>query len=1197
MKRYVMAATAFVVVTLAVLQAAVLALLPMANQWRPEIEQLLSERFQAEVTLSEIGARTSWTGPYLEALNLVIDRAEAHIEVRRVQLLVDLPKSVWSGELVIDQLILDEGEFVSHSASATGGMPDPQAWGAVLDRIQKQLAPLGAVKLHRFDVLAGAMSAKRLSLEITPGVGLLARTRLVTEQVALPITLDWRFADDLDGAHELRLESAQVRVPLPIETPDELIAEVAAGLWLSVPREGSVRGQFQVTADALPAIPLRAELSGFVQLSGGADAQILVTETRLEAPGIQLPQMPLTLAWQDGRLHAALPELVLDGEGLFQLLESTAPDPKLQRLLTGNRPQIGLSNVRIDWQPGGMPTLDATVTQFAIEAFGGIPRIGPLNGELYAEGTRGVFRFASESGDFALPDIFPNTWRAQRLAGVLAFDRQSDGLLIRGHDLQVVDANQHVRGDLLLDLPKDREQSLHVELTADANRVALPALLPLDLDPEIREFLLRGIEQVDVRAGRISYSGPMGEFVDRSRRELSMRFPMANYRLTPLTQWPTFVGDEGVVQFAEKRAHVQLKRPEFGGLQVSEVTVAQTRDDPQVLSIRGGLTGAAQTALDVLEAAGIKPEALGRDVIFSGQLRGDVDLLAPIEGESTRGTVQIETDDLTLAVNGLKEPINALSGRATYDLSQGLQARGLTGSLLGDAITADVTADRDGVQVKATGRLQTVNVSALAGLGFSEELLTGASDWQAEVTQQDGRVRVLLRTEGVGLESRLPYPLGKPAEMPGPIVVELVQDAESHQMNARLFSETEISARLDRSPLALSVTTPTIDLLGWAQLPDDGGDSALSLLLNLDTVQIGETVLRVDQAAVQLQPDSVAVSFAGEELAGQVQRLGEAPVSINLEYVMLPAAGEFLAPPEADPLLDFDPGTLPSAMVQIGELRRGDKRYQDLEMTVVSGESRLDVTRLAFTRDGQRFVGEMAWTGATSEAGAKTALVLRAEGSSLGGFLRVNEAEPLLEAKTGQFSADLSWQGSPLGFSMLTSRGQVSLRLSDGRFFDLGNSAEVLRLFGILNIDTLTRRLRLDFLDLVQPGVAFDEVSATGRLEDGVLRLDPELVMQGPSVSFRLTGLANLAEQTLDQRLEVDIPLTNNLPLASVLLGAPQVGGAIYLVEKALGTKIIKVGKTDYRIEGSFDDPTVKLIPPFSKQKDASNADAAANPQ
>ena len=94
-----------------------------------------------------------------------------------------------------------------------------------------------------------------------------------------------------------------------------------------------------------------------------------------------------------------------------------------------------------------------------------------------------------------------------------------------------------------------------------------------------------------------------------------------------------------------------------------------------------------------------------------------------------------------------------------------------------------------------------------------------------------------------------------------------------------------------------------------------------------------------------------------------------------------------------------------------------------------------------------------------------------------------------------------------------------------------------------------------------------------------------------------MTGVADLVNQQLNQELEVDIPLTNNLPLASVLLGAPQVGGAIYLVEKALGKKLIKVGKTSYRIEGSFDDPQVSLIPPFIKKKDNVNADTTANSQ
>ena len=96
------------------------------------------------------------------------------------------------------------------------------------------------------------------------------------------------------------------------------------------------------------------------------------------------------------------------------------------------------------------------------------------------------------------------------------------------------------------------------------------------------------------------------------------------------------------------------------------------------------------------------------------------------------------------------------------------------------------------------------------------------------------------------------------------------------------------------------------------------------------------------------------------------------------------------------------------------------------------------------------------------------------------------------------------------------------------------------------------------------------------QIAEGALIFDPEFTIRGPSASFRLTS-ADLVNKELRQKLEVDIPLTNNLPLASVLLGAPQVGGAIYLVEKALGLEIIKVGKTDYRIEGSFDDPKVTI--------------------
>ncbi|NCW08178.1 MAG: hypothetical protein EBW40_00305 [Gammaproteobacteria bacterium] len=412
----------------------------------------------------------------------------------------------------------------------------------------------------------------------------------------------------------------------------------------------------------------------------------------------------------------------------------------------------------------------------------------------------------------------------------------------------------------------------------------------------------------------------------------------------------------------------------------------------------------------------------------------------------------------------------------------------------------------------------------------------------------------------------------------------------------RLFEVTEVRGSLGTNPLAIEVVTPEASIVEWANVPSrDGDGSSLSILLKTERLVLGDTPLKVDRTAINLKPNEFEVSFDGSEMAGRVSRIGEGPLLIDLEYLVLPEGGDLLDPPEEDPLFDYNPGQLPSAKIRVSQLKRGKTNYQDMNIVLVSGDSRLDATTLEFDRDGQRFQGELAWVFQNGEA--KSALLLRAQGSELGNILRVNEDEPLLEADSGRFVSNLTWAGSPLGFSVLTSEGEVELSLQDGRFLDLGNSAEVLRLFGILNIETITRRLRLDFLDLVQPGVAFDSVSAKAKISDGRLRFDPEFAMKGPSSSFRMTGTADLVNQQLNQKLEVDIPLTNNLPLASVLLGAPQVGGAIYLVEKALGTKIIKVGKTDYRIEGSFDDPQVSLIPPFSKKKDNVNADTPANSQ
>ena len=142
MIRGLLTTKAIIVVILAALQGLVLAAFPMVNYWRSDIEALLSERLDAKVTISEIGARASWTGPYLEALNIVIEKEQGSIEIRRVQMLLDLPASLESSQPVIDQLVLDEGEIIQRG-SARGAFPDPQTWALLLDQLHEIVRPMG----------------------------------------------------------------------------------------------------------------------------------------------------------------------------------------------------------------------------------------------------------------------------------------------------------------------------------------------------------------------------------------------------------------------------------------------------------------------------------------------------------------------------------------------------------------------------------------------------------------------------------------------------------------------------------------------------------------------------------------------------------------------------------------------------------------------------------------------------------------------------------------------------------------------------------------------------------------------------------------------------------------------------------------------------------------------------------------------
>ena len=316
----------------------------------------------------------------------------------------------------------------------------------------------------------------------------------------------------------------------------------------------------------------------------------------------------------------------------------------------------------------------------------------------------------------------------------------------------------------------------------------------------------------------------------------------------------------------------------------------------------------------------------------------------------------METQDLSVTWEDLREPITQVKGSARYLLNEGLYTDVLTGRLLGDPVEARITVLDGRTDITGKGRIRSVNFLKLAQLDLTEEQLFGSGEWSFVAGVRDDSSFLSLETDGAGIGSALPYPLGKDPETIGRININLSNKPSGPSLSVKLFETAEIRGALDTTPLALEVITPRIDLIGWATLPSLGsGLGEVSLLLRTEQLLLGDTPLAVSETAINLTPQEFNVSFDGTELAGLVSRVGDAPLSINLERLVLPKGGRLLDPSLEDPLLDYNPGKLPSTNVRISTLLRGDIRYQDFSAVLVSGESRIDATTLEFDRDGQHF--------------------------------------------------------------------------------------------------------------------------------------------------------------------------------------------------------------------------------------------------
>jgi uncharacterized protein YhdP len=238
-----------------------------------------------------------------------------------------------------------------------------------------------------------------------------------------------------------------------------------------------------------------------------------------------------------------------------------------------------------------------------------------------------------------------------------------------------------------------------------------------------------------------------------------------------------------------------------------------------------------------------------------------------------------------------------------------------------------------------------------------------------------------------------------------------------------------------------------------------------------------------------------------------------------------------------------------------------------------------------------------------TEGADSSQFIGRLRGGNLAEVLQAWGQEPVIESESARFDTALRWDGSParLGSDVLT--GELKIDIREGRFLRASDNAgsALLRLLSLFNFDTWARRLRLDFSDLYQSGMAFDRVRGEVYFEGaGELLIAVPIQVEGPTSELQMAGRVNFAREDLNLTLVATLPVSNNLALVAALAGGLPAAAGVYLISKAFKKQVHKVASVSYRISGDWSDPQVrfdKLFDDGGAQREQTEAAQSAKPR
>lgn len=912
-----------------------------------------------------------------------------------------------------------------------------------------------------------------------------------------------------------------------------------------------------------------------------------------------------------------------------ELIHALAPLPdQASEYLLGLAPSGTLRNLQVDYRPAA-PRVErlaftANLDAVSIAAHKWIPAVRNVSGAVQGNLGGGELRFDNRDFSLHLAELFPNPWDYRRSRGSLVWTLDDQAFTLAAPYLQVEGEEGRIAGDFLIRLMRDPEAEDYMDLRVgirdgDARYTEkyLPTRSPA-LSPALSEWLNTAIRGGTVEQGYFQYQGALNKGAADTARSLSLYFKVKDAELAFQPGWPVLREGRGEVLIEDSGVRVRLAEARMLDSRVHDATAEiphSQNGQPPWLNIEGQVDGNLRDALTVMQMAPIGTADLFAGWHADGPLSGTLNLDIPLaKGERPRAVVDFSSSDASLFVAQADLQFEGLGGEFRYDSERGFSAAELHGRTLGSLVRGKAIATRQpgkpSTRIEATG---TVALPRLLAWRKIEQPVpaSGELPFRLSLVLDGADNRLQVDSSLLGTALALPAPFGKTVNERRDTTLRMTLGGERQNYSLRhgALAALTFAAPADnwaegggelvlggaaanlRSDQGLYVRgkIPLLDLGEWQALSNDYGSASqgqqATSLLRRAQLDIGTFTgfgAQVDNLGVDLRrlPAGWSLGLDSRTVAGTV-RLPDSdsePIVLDLSRLQLPAANpDKPQGTSEDPLAAVDPKNLPAMDIAVAEVLQGDQPLGAWALKMRPADNGVEFSELNLDLKGLKIGGKGGWSGSQSWykgrlGGANVADVLLAWGFA-----------PSTTSESFHLDVDGNWPGSPASFSLQRLSGRLDGRLRNGQLREVDGSAQALRVFGLLNFASIGRRLRLDFSDLFSKGLSYDRIKAELVATDGVYVTSQPLTVTGPSSNLELDGRVDMVNDRIDAKLLVTLPVSNNLPLAALIVGAPAIGGALFVVDKLLGDKFARFASVQYNVEGPWRAPKITFDKPFEQ--------------